>query len=102
MIPNAIDAVSDDSGGAPVQLVGWCLGGIMSLLAVAGHTQLNVRSVALVASPFDFTRVSMMQPIRQLAEITEGRIVTALYRALGGRPRRSCRSRSRRPRSTSA
>ena len=69
-----------------MQLVGWCLGGIMSLLAVAGHTQLDVRSVALIASPFDFTRVRMMQPIRQLAELTEGRIVTALYRALGGAP----------------
>ena len=86
VIPNAVDAVSDDAGGAPVQLVGWCLGGIMSMLAVAGHTQLNVSSIALIASPFDFTRVRMMQPIRQLAELTEGRIVTALYRALGGAP----------------
>ena len=86
VIPNAIDAVSDDSGGAPVQLVGWCLGGIISLLAVAGHAQLDVRSVAMIASPFDFTRVRMAQPLRQLAEITEGRIVTALYRSLGGAP----------------
>jgi polyhydroxyalkanoate synthase len=86
VIPNAIDAVSDDAGGAPVQLVGWCLGGIMSMLAVAGHAQLDVRSVALIASPFDFTRVRLMQPIRQLAELTEGRVVTALYRALGGAP----------------
>ncbi len=86
VIPNSVDAVSDDAGGAPVQLVGWCLGGIMSMLAVAGHTQLNVSSIALVASPFDFTQVRMMQPIRQLAELTEGRIVTALYRALGGAP----------------
>jgi polyhydroxyalkanoate synthase len=86
VIPNAVDAVSDDAGDAPVQLVGWCLGGIMSMLAVAGHAHLNVSSVALIASPFDFTRVSMMRPIRQLAELTEGRLVTALYRALGGAP----------------
>lgn len=86
VIPNAIDAVSDDADGAPVQLVGWCLGGIMSMLAVAGHTQLNVSSIALVASPFDFRQLTMSGPIRQLAEITDGRIVTALYRALGGAP----------------
>jgi polyhydroxyalkanoate synthase len=86
VIPSAIDAVSEDAGGGPVQLVGWCLGGIMSLLAVAGHAQLDVRSVAMIGSPFDFTRVRMMQPIRQLAELTEGRVVTALYRALGGAP----------------
>ena len=36
ILPNAIRAVSEDAGGRPVQLVGWCLGGIMSLLAVAG------------------------------------------------------------------
>ena len=86
VIPNAIDAVVDDADGRAVQVVGWCLGGIMALLSVAGHTHLDVRSVALIASPFDFTRVRLMQPIRQLAELTEGRVVTALYRALGGAP----------------
>ncbi len=30
IIPTAVRAVSEDAGGAPVQLVGWCLGGIMS------------------------------------------------------------------------
>jgi polyhydroxyalkanoate synthase len=85
VIPKAIEAVHEDSGGRPVQVVGWCLGGIMSLLSVAGDP-INVRSVAMIASPFDFTRVRMMQPLRQLAELTEGRVVTALYRALGGAP----------------
>jgi polyhydroxyalkanoate synthase len=85
VIPKAIEAVHEDSGGRPVQVVGWCLGGIMSLLSVAGDAK-NVSSVAMIASPFDFSRVRMAQPIRQLAELTEGRIVTALYRALGGAP----------------
>src|SRR4051794_32218163 len=35
VIPEAIRTVSEDSGAADVQLVGWCLGGSMSLLAVA-------------------------------------------------------------------
>jgi polyhydroxyalkanoate synthase len=85
VIPRAVDAVYEDSGERPVQLVGWCLGGIMSLLAVAGNAD-KVRSVSLIASPFDFTRVRLMAPIRQLAEVTEGRIVTSLYRMLGGAP----------------
>jgi polyhydroxyalkanoate synthase len=57
----------------------------MSMLAVAGGTP-HVRSIALIASPFDFTRVRGMQAFRQLAELTEGRLVTTLYRALGGAP----------------
>jgi polyhydroxyalkanoate synthase len=86
VIPNAVEAAREDAGGdCDVQVVGWCLGGIMSLLAVAGQN-LPVSSVALIASPFDFAKVRTMAPIRQLAELTGGRVVTALYQALGGAP----------------
>ncbi|MDQ3934526.1 MAG: alpha/beta fold hydrolase [Actinomycetota bacterium] len=85
VLPNAIDAVSEDSDGLPVQVVGWCLGGIMASLAVAGN-ELPVRSVTMVASPFDFEKVRTMAPIRRLAELTGGRLVTSLYTALGGAP----------------
>jgi polyhydroxyalkanoate synthase len=64
ILPTAIRTVSEDAGGRPVQLVGWCLGGIMSLLAVAGDRGLPVNSVALVASPFDFATVRLFAPIR--------------------------------------
>jgi polyhydroxyalkanoate synthase len=86
VIPTAVRRVSEDSGGAPVQLVGWCLGGIMSLLSVAGDRSLPVNSVACIASPFDFTLVRLMAPIRPLANLTSGAVVTQLYRALGGAP----------------
>jgi polyhydroxyalkanoate synthase subunit PhaC len=86
VIPKAVRAVSKDAGGAPVQPVGWCLGGIMTLLAVAGDQKLPVSSVAMVGSPFDFTRVRMFGPIRRLGKLTGGALVTTLYRALGGAP----------------
>jgi polyhydroxyalkanoate synthase len=85
VIPNAIEAVVRDSGRSEIQLVGWCLGGIMALLATAAR-DLPVRSVGLVASPFDFTRVRMMAPIRRLASLTGGALGTSLYRMLGGAP----------------
>lgn len=86
VLPNAIRTVSEESGGRPVQLVGWCLGGIMSLLALAGDPSLPVSSVAMVASPFDFRQVRLMSPIRPIANLTNGFLGTALYRALGGAP----------------
>jgi polyhydroxyalkanoate synthase len=86
VLPTAIRRVSQDSGGAPVQLVGWCLGGIMSLLSIAGHSSLPVNAVAMVASPFDFTRVRLLAPIRPVANLTNGFVLSALYRALGGAP----------------
>jgi polyhydroxyalkanoate synthase len=85
VVPSAVAAVSEDSDGLPVQVVGWCLGGIMASLAVAGN-DLPVRSVTMIASPFDFEKVRTMAPIRRLAELTGGRLVTSLYTALGGAP----------------
>src|SRR3954469_24706152 len=85
VIPNAIEAVVRDSGRSDLQLVGWCLGGIMALLATAAR-DLPVRSVGMVASPFDFTRVRMIAPIRRLSSLTGGALGTSLYRMLGGAP----------------
>ena len=86
VIPTAVRRVSEQHGGAPVQLVGWCLGGIMSVLAAAGDPDLPIDRIACVASPFDFTRVRLMAPIRPIANLTNGLLVTTLYRALGGAP----------------
>lgn len=86
VIPAAVRAVAEDAGGVPVQPVGWCLGGIMLLLAAARDGSLPISSVSLVASPFDFARVRVLAPIRQLSRLTGGRLITALYRMLGGAP----------------
>jgi polyhydroxyalkanoate synthase len=50
VLPEAIRTVSRDCSGQPVQLVGWCLGGLYSLLAAA-DPDLPVASVAMVATP---------------------------------------------------
>lgn len=86
VIPAAIRSVSRDAGGAPVQIVGWCLGGMMSLLAAADRPRLPIASIAMVASPFDFTQVPMIAPLRPLLNVTHGALGTVIYRALGGAP----------------
>jgi polyhydroxyalkanoate synthase len=72
VVPKAIRAASEDAGGRPVQVVGWCLGGILSLLALAADPDLPVSRVALVASPFDFSKVPLVAPLRPIAAITQG------------------------------
>ena len=94
IIPTAVRRVSADAGGAPVALVGWCLGGIMSLLALAGDETLPVDAVALIASPFDFRQVRIMAPMRPLAGVADGLLGTAIYRVLGGAPAPCSRSSS--------
>ncbi len=86
VIPGAVRAVSEDAEGEPVQLAGWCLGGIMSLLSVADDPELPVSRVAMIASPFDFTKVPMVAPLRPLVDLTGGLLGTVIYRALGGAP----------------
>jgi poly[(R)-3-hydroxyalkanoate] polymerase subunit PhaC len=86
VIPSAVRAVSHEAGDRPVQLVGWCLGGILALLAGCADPQLAVASTTLVASPFDFSRVPLIAPLRPVAALTHGHVVTQLYRLLGGAP----------------
>ena len=57
VIPTAVRVVSEDAGGAPVQPLGWCLGGILTLLSAAADPDQPIASIALVASPFDFEKV---------------------------------------------
>jgi poly[(R)-3-hydroxyalkanoate] polymerase subunit PhaC len=85
VIPTAIRAAAEDAG-RPVRLIGWCLGGIMSLLAHAMDPDLPVEGAALVASPFDFSKVPLVAPLRPIDAVTRGQVVTQLYRALGGAP----------------
>jgi polyhydroxyalkanoate synthase subunit PhaC len=86
VIPRAARIASEDSGGQPVALVGWCLGGIMSLLAVAGDPEIPVGGVATIASPFDFRRVRLIAPLRPIDDLVGGQLVSAAYRLLGGAP----------------
>ncbi len=85
VIPTAVEVASEDSGGRPVHLVGWCLGGIMSLLSVAAY-RLPVASITAIASPFDLSRVPIISWLHPFVELTRGRLGTALYRLLGGAP----------------
>ncbi|MDW5597543.1 alpha/beta fold hydrolase [Conexibacter stalactiti] len=85
VIPRAIDAVRRDADADQVQLVGWCLGGIMALL-VAAETPAHVRSVAMVASPFDTSAVPLVAPLRPLVNLAGGSVGTAAYKLLGGAP----------------
>jgi poly[(R)-3-hydroxyalkanoate] polymerase subunit PhaC len=85
VIPTAVRAAAHDAG-RPVRVIGWCLGGIMALLAHAMEPELPIEAAALVASPFDFGRVPLVAPLRPIDAVTRGQLVTQLYRVLGGAP----------------
>ncbi|MDT7559121.1 MAG: poly[(R)-3-hydroxyalkanoate] polymerase subunit PhaC [Pseudonocardiales bacterium] len=86
VVPRAVHRVSAHRDGTPVHLVGWCLGGIFSLLTAADRAQLPAHTITAVASPFDVSAVPLVAPLRPLAAITGGRLVSSVYQALGSIP----------------
>ncbi|KAB2346556.1 alpha/beta hydrolase [Actinomadura rudentiformis] len=87
ILPGAIRRVSEDAGGQPVQLVGWCLGGLCSLLAAAGDPELPIASVAVIATPVDIRRVRLAAPLRPLSWAARGMEVNVFNALFGGVPR---------------
>ncbi len=88
VLPTAIERVLADSGAPGVHLVGWCLGGILEMFTAAAHPGLPIVTVTTVASPFDFSTVRVLGPVRLLEDITGGLLTTGLVRTLGGIPGR--------------
>jgi polyhydroxyalkanoate synthase subunit PhaC len=88
VLPRAVEAVSAHRGDEPVRVVGWCLGGIFSLLTAADRPDLPIASIAAVASPFDVAAVPLVAPLRPLVNLPLGisEAVTASYRLVGGAP----------------
>jgi poly[(R)-3-hydroxyalkanoate] polymerase subunit PhaC len=59
-IPAAIDALLDDADAREVTLAGYCFGGILTLLAAAGHSGLPIRNMMVLATPCDYREMGFM------------------------------------------
>jgi len=87
VVPEAIRSASEHAGGRPVHVIGWSLGGIFASLAAAGSPDLPIASLTVVGTPFDVTKVPMVAPLRPILRLTDGGVVTQLYRVLGAAPK---------------
>lgn len=86
VVAPAIRKVSEDNDGLPVNLVGWCMGGLIALTATAAHTDLPVNAVAMVASPFDLSKNPLLAPVRVIGKYTDGTLIGSAFKAMGGVP----------------
>lgn len=68
-LPRAAEAACASSGAERVNILGYCLGGTLSLLAVAGNPDLPVRNLVVLATPLD---LSELRPLPAL--LGEGRL----------------------------
>lgn len=86
VLPSAVGNVIDDAGGGAVQLVGWSLGGILALMAVAAHQELPVRTVTVVGSPFDIRNMPLARLLTPFLDPAGGAVGSAIYKTLGTVP----------------
>jgi len=64
-IPFACAAALRNSQAAEIHIFGYCFGGVLSLIFAAGHPEIPLRSVSLMATPIDFSVMSgMVQLLR--------------------------------------
>jgi polyhydroxyalkanoate synthase len=87
VVPAAVRAVNEHAGGRPVHVIGWSLGGIFAVLVAASQPRLPIQSLTIVGSPFDVSQVPLVAPLRPILRLTDGGIVTQLYRMMGGAPK---------------
>jgi polyhydroxyalkanoate synthase subunit PhaC len=60
LLPAAVDAVLQESGTDGLHLIGYCYGGLLSLLLGAAHPALPVRSLITMATPVDFDGMGLL------------------------------------------
>lgn len=60
-IPDCIERVREDSGEPDVSLVGYCMGGLLSLMYCALHAASPVRNLACFTTPVNFDGMELFQ-----------------------------------------
>ena len=56
-LPRAVDAVLEESGAESTNVIGYCMGGDLALLALATDDTLPVRNLVTMATPVDFSKI---------------------------------------------
>lgn len=87
VVPWAVRETVAHARTGGVHLLGWSLGGIFAMLAVAAaRARLPVASLTVIGSPVDIAAVPLVAPLRPLAAATGGRGLSWVYQAIGSFP----------------
>jgi polyhydroxyalkanoate synthase len=64
-IPEAIGAVLEEADADEVTLIGYCFGGVLTLLLAAAHPEVPVRNLMVMATPCDYSEMGFMSNMFQ-------------------------------------
>lgn len=87
-VPRALaDAVGDYRAGSDaIDLLGWSLGGTISLLTAAHRRDLPIRSIITVGTPLNYSKMPLYRAARTVLAPTDGKPIDYVFKALGGIP----------------
>jgi polyhydroxyalkanoate synthase len=68
MMSTALEAIREHSGSKDVSMMGWCMGGLLSLMYQAQTSDRHVRNIVTVASPIDMRAGGALAAIGQVLE----------------------------------
>jgi polyhydroxyalkanoate synthase len=68
-LPAAVERVLDVTGAEELNVLGYCFGGVLSLLYAAHHPEAPLRSLTTMATPVDFTSFGVFSEL-----VREGRV----------------------------
>jgi polyhydroxyalkanoate synthase len=70
LLPEVIDRVCDLTGSPDVALVGYCFGGLLTLMAAAADPELPLASLTTIATPVDFTDAGVLTEALKRGELS--------------------------------
>ena len=77
-IPDAIRAIRKESGEQDVTLIGYCFGGVLSVMYASLHPDGPVRNLVCFTTPIDFKRMKLFQKWSNKTHFDVDRLVDAV------------------------
>jgi polyhydroxyalkanoate synthase subunit PhaC len=74
-LPMAVAAACHEAGSDSVTLIGYCLGGVLAALYVAGQPEAPVRNLVTVATPVDYTKLGVVAGLVRRGRMDPARVV---------------------------
>lgn len=68
MMSTALEAIREHSGSKDISMMGWCMGGLLSLMYQAQTKDRHVRNIVTVASPIDMRAGGALAAVGQALE----------------------------------
>lgn len=65
LLPELVAVTAEIAGHDHVTMFGYCFGGLLALLYLAGHADSPVSALAVMATPIDFTQMGAMSTVLQ-------------------------------------